>query len=190
MMYNLLLFIIYLLFFYITGEDVPSWYIPTPVTEFPYLLLPCTITMYNFSEHKRVGDEWKSTPFYTEPDGYKLMLVVDANGYSYGTGTHVGVRVGLMKGENDESLKWPFNSEITIRLLNWREDKGHVEKTINHYMGAIEDRTRVTQGDIAPGGWGEPDFISHSNLEYNVSYNTKYINSDKLCFVISKIIIH
>ena len=147
--------------------------------------------MYNFSEHKRLADEWRSTPFYTRPDGYKLMLVVYANGYSTGTGTHVGVSMGLMKGEYDETLKWPFNSEITLQLLNWREDKGHVEKTIDHYNAPIKSRTRVTQGDIiAPGGWGEPDFISHSDLEYNANYNTEYINSDKLCFVISKIIIH
>ena len=146
--------------------------------------------MYNFSEHKRVGDTSWSAPFYTGPDGYKLKLVVFANGYSYGTGTHVGVSVRVMKGENDDSLKWPFNSEITIQLLNWREDKEHVEKTIDHYNAPLEYRTRVTQGDIAPSGWGIPDFISHGDLEYNANYNTEYINSDILCFVISKIIIH
>ena len=146
--------------------------------------------MYNLSEHKRVGDAWVSTPFYSGPDGYKLYLQVHANGYSTGTGTHVGISVVLMKGENDDSLKWPFNSEITIQLLNWREDKGHVEKTINHYNASLKSRTRVTQGDIAPSGKGIPDFISHSDLEYNANYNTEYINSDKLCFVISKIIIH
>ena len=143
--------------------------------------------MYSFSEHKRVGDTWRSAPFYTGPDGYKLKLLVDANGYRYGKGTHVGVSVRLMKGENDQSLKWPFNSEITLQLLNWREDKGHVKKTINHYMGAIEYRTRVTQGEEAPNALGIPHFISHSDL---ANYNTEYINSDKLCFVISKIIIH
>ena len=95
-----------------------------------------------------------------------------------------------MKGEYDESLKWPFNSEITLQLLNWREDKGHVEKTIDHYNAPLEYRTRVTLEDKAPGGQGKPDFISHSDLEYNANYNTEYINNDKLCFVISKIIIH
>ena len=145
--------------------------------------------MYNFSEHKRISDTWVSTPFYSGPDGYKLELLVDANGYTYGTGTHIGVSVRLMKGENDETLKWPFNSVITIQLLNWREDKGHVEKTIDHYNGQLESRTGVKQGDIAPSGRGKPDFISHSYLEYNAYYNTEYINNDKLCFVISKIII-
>ena len=147
--------------------------------------------MYSFSEHKRLADIWESTPFYTGPDGYKLQLEVCANGYSTSTGTHVGVCVRLMEDENDESLKWPFNSEITIQLLNWREDKGHVEKTIDHYNAPLKYRTRVTQGNIlARGVWGKPDFISYSDLEYNANYNTEYINSDKLCFVISKIIIH
>ena len=146
--------------------------------------------MYNYSEYKRVADAWVSTPFCSGQDGYKLSLQVRANGYSTGTGTHVGVSVVLMKGENDESLKWPFNSAITIQLLNWREDKGHVEKTIDHYNAQLECRTRVTQRDIAPHGQGIPDFISHSGLEYNANYNNEYINSDKLCFVISKIIIH
>ena len=187
-MYKLLLQII---IYYITGQVVPSWYIPTPVTEFPYLLPPCTITMYSFSEHKRLADIWESPEFYSRPDGYKLQLEVHANGYSTGTGTHVGVSVRVMEDENDESLKWPISGEIIIRLLNWREDKGHVEKTIDHYNAPLEYRTRVTQGNIlAPGVWGIPDFISHSDLEYNANYNTEYINSDKLCFVISKIIIH
>ena len=39
--------------------------------------------------------------------------------------------VHLMKGENDDILTWPFKCDITVRLLNWREDKGHVEKTFD-----------------------------------------------------------
>ena len=174
----------------ITGQDVPSWYFRGCVTEFPYLLPPCTIIMYNFSEHKRVADQWDSQPFYTGSSGYKLKLSVFANGYSYGTGTHVGVSAHIMKGENDESLKWSLNCEITIRLLNWREDKGHMEKIIDHYNGLLEFRTRVTRGDTDPGGIGIPDFISHSGLEYNTNYNTEYIKNDKLYFLISKIIIY
>ena len=36
-----------------------------------------------------------------------------------------------MKGENDAMLQWPFKGDVTIQLLNWREDKGHVEKTVH-----------------------------------------------------------
>ena len=59
-------------------------------------------------------------------------------GYSTGTGTHVSLSVRLMEGPNDDILKWPFNSEINIQLLNWKEDKGHVEKTIDHYNAPLK----------------------------------------------------
>ena len=36
-----------------------------------------------------------------------------------------------MKGINDETLKWPFTAEILNRLLNWRENKGHVKDIIS-----------------------------------------------------------
>ena len=146
--------------------------------------------MHNFSEHKRVSDAWWSTPFYTGPDGYKLQLRVDANGDGSGKGTHVTVGVYLMKGENDDILTWPFKCDTTIRLLNWREDKGHVEKTIDFNDNTdIKCRKRVMEGDTAPGGLGY-DFISHSDLYYNITNNTEYINNDVLCFVVSKVIVY
>ena len=143
--------------------------------------------MYNYSEHKRVGDTWVSQPFYTRTEGYKLNLEVDANGFNSGTGTHVGVTVFLMKGEHDESLQWPFSSKITIQLLNWREDKGNVEKTVDYNIPTV-DHTRLAQQDT-DSRWGKPEFISHSDLEYNANYNTEFINDDKLCFVVSKVTI-
>ena len=69
-----------------------------------------------------------SAPFYSASNDYKIQLNVHvvANGHSKCKGTHVTMFVYLMKGINDETLKWPFTAEISIRLLNWREDKGHV----------------------------------------------------------------
>ena len=147
--------------------------------------------MHNFSEHKRVSDTWLSTPFYTGPDGYKLKLIVDANGAASSKGTHVSVYVYLMKGENDDKLTWPFKCDITIRLLNWREDKGHVEKTV-HFNDStdIKYRKRVMEGDTANNGWGYHQFIPHSDLYYNITNNTEYINNDILCFVVSKVIVY
>ena len=173
-----------------TGQDVPSWYIPTPVTELPYLLPPCTITMNNFSEYKTVKCQWYSQPFYTGPDGYKLKIRVDANGDGSGEGTHVSMFVYLMKGENDDILTWPFKCDITIRLLNWKEDKGHVEKILDfNDSDDVKYRKRVMEGDTATGGLGY-DFISHSDLHYNITNNTEYINNDILCFEVSKVIVY
>ena len=146
--------------------------------------------MFNFSEHMKVSDEWISQPFYSERDGYKLYLRVGAGGgYDSYKGTHVSVSVGLMKGEYDENLEWPFNSEITIQLLNWRDNKGHVEKIIGHYNAPIESRTRVIDGERADP-LGKHKFISSADLGYNVNKNTQYLQNNTLCFGVSKVTIH
>ena len=146
--------------------------------------------MFNFNEHKRVGDKWFSQPFYSGPDVYKLQLVVFANGERSCKNTHVSVCVYLMKGEYDESLNWPFNSEISIQVLNCREDKGHVEKIIPHYRTGIAARTRVVDGERAPNFAKIQYFISHKELEYNAGNNTEYLNKDTLCFTVSKVTVH
>ena len=146
--------------------------------------------MFNYNEHKRVGDDWHSVPFYSTTNGYKLQLVVHANGLGSGKDTHLSVGICLMKGEYDESLMWPLNSEITIQLLNWREDKEHVEKIIHHYNAPKEYRTRVVVGEAAAGGMTAYQVISHKELPYNADNNTEYLCNDTLCFRVSKVIIH
>ena len=175
--------------FIIIGTDIPNWYIP-PETQSPHLLPPCTITMFNYKEHKRVGDWWYSVPFYSEANGYKLCLEINANGWGSGKDTHLSVGVLHMKGDYDESLMWPLNSEITIQLLNWREDKGHVEVIIDHYNVPIEYRTRVVDGETAQNAIIRGQFIPHSSLRYNADNNTEYLRNDILCFRVSKVIIH
>ena len=175
--------------FIIIDAVAPRWYV-LPETQSPHLLPPCTIPIFNFNEHKRVSDKWFSPPFYSGPDEYKLQLTVHANGMDSGKDTHVSVGVSLMKGEYDESLNWPFNSEISIQVLNWREDKGHVEKIIPHYRAEIAARTRVVDGERAPNFAIRHDFISHKELEYSAGNNTEYLNKDTLCFRVSKVTVH
>ena len=146
--------------------------------------------MFNYNEHKRVDDEWYSVPFYTTANGYKLRLEVHANGDGPGKDTHISVGVRLMKGENDRSLKWPLNSDISIQLLNWREDKGHVGTILNHYNTSIANRTRVVDGETAPESRIVGKFIAHSSLPYNADNNTEYLHNDTLCFRVSKVMIH
>ena len=158
---------------------MPNWYIPKPATEFPYLLPPCTLTMYNFSEHKRVGDTYRSQPFYTEVGGYKLLCGVYANGIGSGRGTHISVVVAALLDENDDRLKSNFSGEITIQLLNWREDKEHEEHVVPiHFSADASHAKEFTIVSLVAR------FVCHNDLE------NKYINDDKLCFVVSKIIIH
>ncbi len=85
------------------GLILPSLADP-PRTETIHIVPSDGIVMDNFEQHKRDDDSWFSPPVYTHPQGYKICLRVDANG----SGTHVSVGVHFMRGEFDDSLKWPF----------------------------------------------------------------------------------
>ena len=143
--------------------------------------------MPNFLQHEKVDDTWFSSPFYTENGGYKLQLAVHANGVGVGIGegSHVSVFAYLMKSENDDSLKWPFSGDITVQLLNWREDKGHVEVILNNTTP--DCCNRVTKGERAVSAMRYRQFISHDNVEYNPDKNTQYVHNDTMCFRISKV---
>ena len=55
-----------------------------------------------------LGVSWFSFPFYTRPEGYKMYLEIDANGYiindDEGTMSYVSVYISLMRGEFDDQL--------------------------------------------------------------------------------------
>ena len=70
--------------------------------------------------------------------------------------------------------------------MNWSGDKRHKERSIPHHMTPLEWRTRVTEGDGAPGGWGYFQFISHSVLD-TASSAARYINDDNVCFEIANV---
>ena len=111
---------------------------------------------------------------------------MDANGFDDHEGSHVSMFVCLMKGENDDSLKWPFKGDISIRLLNWKEDKQHVENII-YFNESIDIvyQSRVIEGERAPG-WG-CHLISHDNLQLDQENNRAYLRNDTLCIEIHKI---
>ena len=167
----------YVYCFYCIGSPVPSW---CDVMYTNSSTPPCTRTLTRYSEYKRTNSVWYSPPFYSRDNGYKLQLWVVANGDASGEGTHLSLYVYLLKGEYDDQLQWPFNANITVQLLNWSGDNSHEEDTIHHHTSPLEYRTRVTEGDTAPGGWGYDQFISHSVLE-SVSSSTIYINEDSVC---------
>ena len=86
-----------------------------------------------------------STPFYTHTQGYEMLLYAKMVNHNSGfnsvmkkrfAGIHEGganIMVGLciIKGEHDESLKWPLQGKATILLFNSREDDKHREVAYN-----------------------------------------------------------
>ena len=142
---------------------------------------PCTIVMPHFSQHKRDSDEWYSQPFYSSPGGYKLCLCVDANGDGDGKGTDMSVYIYLMKGENDDQLKWPFGHNVKYGILNWKRDESHIIKTILFKTAAATSTDRVTSAELAATGEGHPQVISHTSLYGSKDESVQFLHEDSLC---------
>ena len=105
-----------------------------------------------------------------------MSLVVDANGYGDGEGTHVSVFAPILEGEYDAELKWPFVGEVTYTLLNQLEDSNH--HTITQSIDA-------TQNAQVSDRWGILAFIPHSALAHDPFKNTQYLKDDTLYFRVS-----
>ena len=147
-------------------------------------LVPLQITMPDFERHKAANDAWYSEPFYTHPIGYKMYLKVYANGYGWAKQTHIAVYVYLMQGMFDEHLKWPLLCNITIELLNQKENEGHRRRVIGFGDRRGDNAFRVTEGERAAGGFGSFYFISHAEL---YSHRDNFINNGSISFQITKI---
>ena len=146
--------------------------------------------MGDFIEHKNKADKWYSPSFYTHNGGYLMCLAVDANGYDRGSNTHVSVAARLMAGENDNNLKWPFRGAVTISILNQRGNHHHVTKPITFSDGTPDAAcARVVSGRRAERGWGNPNFIAHSDLAYNKHNNTEYLSNNSLRLRIEQVTI-
>ncbi|XP_019850604.1 PREDICTED: TNF receptor-associated factor 3-like isoform X2 [Amphimedon queenslandica] len=138
-----------------------------------------------FAEKKESNGIWQSPGFYTLQGGYKMELHVCPNGYKEAKGTHVSCSIGLMAGEYDDTLEWPFRGEVTVELLNQLEDKNHKKETVSfNETTRDEPRQRVREGKSSRG-LGIFKFISHEQLEYNPATNCQYLKDDSLYFRVS-----
>ena len=142
---------------------------------------PWVVKMTAFQEKK--NKEWYSDPVHSHFGGYKMCLRVDANGDGDGEGTHVSVYAYLMRGDNDDNLKWPFKGTIEVSLLNQLEDGQHYTRELWSPDEVSEDVSgRVTWRARAVSGWGYPQFIHQQDLIYKVDQNCQYLKDDTLFF--------
>ena len=145
----------------------------------------CEFTLSQFSVRKQHNNEYYSDAFFSHRNGYKMQLRVDANKKG-----HVGVFVFLMKGPNDDSLLWPFSGDVTVELLNWRDDSCHYKKIIELSANVTNTaRHRVTDGERG-SGWGHEQYIQHSALEVNDTNNTQYLQDDCLYFRVKEVAVY
>ena len=159
-----------------------NWLQNTP-TCYPHP--PWVIKMEGFQEKKlKESDKWWfSDPVYSHIGGYKMCLTVYANGEGSGKGTHVSVYISLMRGDDDDNLKWPFKGTIKVSLLNQLEDGQH--HTSQLWLPDIPKDTcseRVTGKERAAKGCGHHQFISHQDLQ-TVGKNCQYLKDNTLFFI-------
>ena len=68
-----------------------------------------------------------SAPFYTGKNGYKMCIMVYLNGYGTGYKTHLSIFFVIMKGEYDPLLQWPFESKVSLILVDQGRKKDLVQ---------------------------------------------------------------
>ena len=135
------------------------------------------VTGYNA---KKAADSWFfSDSFYTNPGGYKICIIVDADGEHSGSGTHVSVYARLFEGACDASLSWPFMGTVTFMLLNQLADN-------NHHSKMFEFTTRHKANIGISMGYSQ--FISHSALSHDPVKNTQYLKNDTLYFRVTVVV--
>ena len=148
---------------------------------------PWVDKLEGFEENKRNEEILYSDPVYSHFGGYKMCLEVHLNGYGSGKGTHISVYVCLMKGDNDDNLKFPFKGRIVVSLLNQLEDKNHLIKEPWRPEVNVSETSsgRVTVGERGIGrGYGK--FIPLDDLNYNSDKNCQYLKNDCLFFRVEK----
>ena len=108
---------------------------------------------------------------------------VYANGRNKVKGTHVCVYIYLMRGDNDDNLKWPFKGTIKVSLLNQLENGYHHPMEVWSAEDDVpEDISgRVTRGEKVRGR-GCFRFVSHHDLDYCSSKNCQYLKDDTIFF--------
>ena len=145
---------------------------------------PFVLKMTGFQGKKEGNEEWYSDPVYSHFGGYKMCLRVDANGSNEVKGTNVSVYVCLMRGNNDDKLKWPFQGTIKVSLLNQLEDGQHLTREPWSPGSGVpeESSRRVTEGERAKHSWGYGQFIRQQDLSYEVGKNCQYLKDDSLFF--------
>ena len=130
-----------------------------------------------YEKKKNTNEIYNSQSFFTSTDGYKMQIKVYPDGNDDGEGTHVSVFVHILKGDNDDNLKWPFIGSVQLELLNQLEDKNHHLMILS--LNAQENNARA--GDE----WGFSEFIHHSKLPRDRVNNIQYLKDDTLYFRVS-----
>ena len=105
-----------------------------------------------------------SGPFYTSPQGYKMIMRVHPNGKWEAKGSYLSVVIAIMKGEYDNMLNWPFRGRVTFTLIDQQDDERN-RNNLSRSLGQYPTRESLTKPtSVANPSRGCPKFVSHEVL--------------------------
>jgi TNF receptor-associated factor 4 len=126
----------------------------------PLPVPPVYIMVTNFNHYKTNNLLFKSDPFYSHADGYKMTLIVRPNGIGDRKGTHVSLYLHLLPGEFDDQLRWPFSGKITVQAYNRTKERWLLQRIIT-----VTNERKCVDVPIG-GGAGCNDFLSVFLLDH------------------------
>ena len=125
-----------------------------------------------------------SPPFYSGQNGYKMCIRAYLNGDGIGFNTHLSVFFVLMRGEYDPLLKWPFESKVSLILVD-QNLRQHIVQTFKPSPESSSFQKPQSDANVASGC---PQFAKLSVLEEG-----NYVKDDVMflkCIVDTARIIH
>ena len=124
----------------------------------------------NFTNRRKETPIVHSAPVYTDQYGYKLCMRMYLNGDGDGKGTHLSLFIVMMKGLNDDLLKWPLKNK-TIDLCIATEKKNVCKRKI--YTNASRIFQKPTR-QMNPA-YGFQEFITLKKAETLLINDSLYI---------------
>ena len=147
-------------------EELQTHTTPLPVPPFYFSLT-------DFKHYQNTELTFYSEPFYSHPGGYKMRVKIHPNGKGDARGAYVSLYVGIVRGEFDDQLRWPFNGSITVQAYNRTTEQWSNEHTITMNKDVCIKKCVERCVDVlAQGNWGHPKFLSLSDLNNNYLKDT------------------
>ena len=112
-----------------------------------------------------------SPPFYTGRNGYKMCIRAYLNGDGSGEGTHLSIFFVLMKGEYDPLLQWPFESKVSLILVD-QDHMNHIVQSFKPDLKSSSFQKPKTDMNVASG------FLEFADL--SILDNTSYVKNDAI----------
>ena len=132
---------------------------------------PFYFTICNFRHYQAADFHLENGPFYSFPKGYKFSITIYPNGTRKCRGTHLSIYVGLLRGEYDDQLQWPFQGAVFVELYNCVTNSWDGKPEIEFEERDDVKFTGKTEEARSNPGLGFPNWVSLDDLDLHYCHN-------------------